>query len=236
MTSAVGVEVAQSAFQQAGSGAIPTTALQPFHVAPVSFNVASKVITEHHYLHSMPGGTKLSFGVFSNGKLAGAMVIGAGSVNARGLVNGSLQADCTSLTRLWLSDELPRNTESKVISIVIRSLKKHTSLKFLVSYADPSAGHIGTIYQATGWLYTGLSEATPLYDIGDGKVRHSRSLSSLFGTHSVAHFIGKGIPVRTIPQTAKHRYIYFLDKSWRNSLAVPVLPFPKKESPSDEDR
>ena len=50
--------------------------------------------------------------------------------------------------------------------MVMRSLKRHTGLKFLVSYADPAQGHLGTIYQATGWVYTGLSEAMPMYDIG----------------------------------------------------------------------
>ncbi len=36
-------------------------------------------------------------------------------------------------------------------------------LKFLAAYADPTAGHLGTIYQATNWLYTRLSEASPLF-------------------------------------------------------------------------
>ncbi|RAL70115.1 hypothetical protein C1G86_1440 [Dehalococcoides mccartyi] len=43
--------------------------------------------------------------------------------------------------------------------MLFRYLKRHTDLKFLVSYSDPSAGHLGIIYQATGWLYTGLSSA-----------------------------------------------------------------------------
>jgi hypothetical protein len=134
-----------------------------------------------------------------------------------------------TLTRLWLSDQLPANNESRVLGIVLRSLRQHTAIKFLVTYADPAQGHIGIIYQATGWLYTGLSEAMPLYDVGDGKLRHSRSLSHAYGTHSVQHFARHGIAVKLAPQSAKHRYVYFLDPSWQNRLRAPLLPYPKKE-------
>ena len=52
----------------------------------------------------------------------------------------------------------------------------------MVSYADLAAGHVGTIYQAAGWLYSGLSEAQPLMAIGDGPPRHTRSIASVLGT------------------------------------------------------
>jgi hypothetical protein len=35
---------------------------------------------------------------------------------------------------------------------------------------------------------------------------------------------------------AKHRYIYFLDDSWRTRLLVPVLPYPKKDGNEDAGR
>lgn len=136
--------------------------------------------------------------------------------------------DCLTLTRLWLSDCLPANSESRVIGIVMRSLKRHTNVRFVLSYADPARGHLGTIYQACGWLYTGLSEAMSLYDLGDGVAHHSRSLAHCFGTHSIRHFVDHGVKVRLIPQSPKHRYIRFLDDSWRCRLRVPVLPYPKE--------
>jgi hypothetical protein len=108
-------------------------------------------------------------------------------------------------------------------------LRKNTDLKFLISYADPAQGHLGTIYQATGWVYTGLSEAMPMYDIGDGQARHSRSLSHAYGTHSVEHFSRHGVQVRLVPQQAKHRYIYFLDSAWRERLKCAALAYPKPE-------
>ena len=107
-------------------------------------------------------------------------------------------------------------------------------MKFLISYADPSHGHLGTIYQATNWLYTGLSEATPLYDLGDGMPRHSRSFSHSFGSHSVRHFARHGVEIKLVAQAAKHRYVYFLDSSWKPKLRVAVLPYPKREEVFDE--
>jgi hypothetical protein len=192
--------------------------------------VAKTIMERHHYLHALPGGTRLAFGVFVESRLVGATTLGAGPFNAPSLVAGATSDDCLTLTRLWLSDRLPDNSESRVIGIVLRSLRKHTSIGFLLSYADPSKGHLGIIYQATNWLYIGISEPMPLYDLGDGKARHSRSVSHAYGSHSVAHLRRHGVPVTLLPQTAKHRYLYFLNRSWQERLRIPVLPYPKKEA------
>jgi hypothetical protein len=189
--------------------------------------MAKVLIVQYHYLHSLPGGTCLAFGVFLGNRLLGALTLGVGPLNAYSLVDGARPEDCLVLTRLWLSDELPSNSESRVLGVVLRSLRRHTRVKFLVSYADPAQGHLGFIYQASNWLYAGRSQATPLYDLGDGRARHSRSLSHAYGTHSVEHFARHGVPVKLVPQAAKHRYVHFLDPGWRRRLAVPVLPYPK---------
>jgi hypothetical protein len=157
------------------------------------------------------------------------MTFGVGPFYGYKLVDGATPDDVVTLTRLWLSEELPRNSESKVLGTALRSLKRDTSLKFVLAYSDPAVGHLGIIYQATNWLYTGLSTATPLYDIGDGILHHSRSLAHQLGSHSIRYLTLQGINARIIPQQAKHRYIYFLKESWRSRLAVPVLPYPKKE-------
>ncbi|MFC1917228.1 DNA methyltransferase [Chloroflexota bacterium] len=196
---------------------------------PIPFVAARRILVKHHYLHSLPGGTKLTFGTFLKGRLLGAISFGAGPHNAYQLVGDANQDDCLTLTRLWLSDELPPNTESRIIGISLRALKKSIRVKFLVSYADPTQGHVGTIYQATGWLYTGLSEAMPMFDLGDGVARHSRTLSHAFGSQSIKHFKSCGVKVKVIPQSRKYRYIYFLDKSYQDKLKIPVLSYPKKE-------
>ena len=186
-------------------------------------------MVRQHYLHSLPGGTQLAFGVFLDARLLGALTLGVGPFNSHSLVDGARPSDCLTLTRLCLSDELPWNSESRVLGVVLRYLRIHTPLKFLISYADPAQGHLGTIYQATNWAYIGLSQAMPLYDVGDGRPRHSRSLAHTYGTHSVKHFSSHGVDLRLVPQSRKHRYVYFLDHQWRSRLKSQALPFPKRE-------
>lgn len=217
---------------RARGGSIPTSALQDIIVRPIPHGVSKALVVREHYLHSMPGGTKLALGVFLDVRLLGTMTFGVGPFNVPSLVKGASSSDCLTLTRLWLADELPRNSESRVLSAASRALRKNTTVKFLIAYADPSQGHVGTIYQAANWLYTGLSEAMPLYDIGDGKARHSRSLSHAYGSHSVRHFSQHGVTVRLVPQARKHRYLYFLDPAWRSRLRVPVVSYPKQEAPN----
>ena len=232
--SVAGVMGSIAPIQGEDRGSTPTAALHDLIVQPVPVVVAKILLEHEHYLHSLPGGTLLAFGVLLGRRLMGVITIGVGPVLAYHLVEGAEPNNCAALTRLWLSDELPRNSESRVLGIVLRSLRRYTNLKFVVTYADPEVGHIGTIYQATGWLYTGFSEAMPLVDLGDGKARHSRSVGQVFGTHSVQYLTRQGLSVRRIPQAAKHRYIYFLDPEWRSRLQVPVLRYPRREV-QDED-
>ncbi len=215
-----------------GIGPASAVGLDELRVVPVAPRIARAVLERHHYLHSLPGGTQLAFGVFADRRLLGALALGVGPFNGCSLVEGATSSDCLTLTRLWLADELPKNSESMVLATVQRELRRHTSIRFLLSYADPSQGHIGTVYQAANWLYTGVSEPAPLYDLGDGIRRHNRSVAHALGTRSVSHLRGNGVQVRLVPQSAKHRYITFLDQSWRRRLKVPVLPYPKKQEAS----
>ena len=196
---------------------------------PIPFIIARELIQRNHYIHSLPGGTMLCFGIFLDESLLGAMTLGAGPYQAYHLVERAARTDCLVLTRLWLSDALPWNSESRVIGVVTRLIHCYTDVKFLISYADPAAGHVGTIYQSAGWLYTGFSSAMSLYDLGDGIARHSRSVAHDFGSHSITYLGNHGVTVKLVAQSAKHRYFKFVDNSWRCRLTVPVLPYPKKD-------
>ena len=228
--SAGGVSAARPATQRAGGGAIPTPALQSIQVRPVSVKIAKEIIVRNHYLHTMPGGTKLAFGIFSGDRLMGAVTLGVGPFNGHRLVSGATHGDCICLTRLWLDDGLPKNSESRVLAVILRSLARDTSVKFVVTYADPSAGHLGTIYQAGGWFYTGVSGPSVLYDLGDGVGRHSRTFGHALGTRSLRYLRRHGTRVSPIERPGKHRYLYFLDKAWSDKLNVPVRPYPKSNT------
>ena len=230
--SAGSVAVAQPESIRARGGAIPTPALQSLTVRPISHRAAKELLVRNHYLHTMPGGTRLAFGVFLGQRSLGALALSVGAFNSRRLVSGATHGDCICLTRLWLDDGLPKNSESRVLAVILRSLGRDTSVKFVVTYADPSAGHLGTIYQAGGWLYTGISEPSVLYDLGDGVGRHSRTLGHALGTRSLRYLRRHGTRVSPIERPGKHRYLYFLDKAWSDKLNAPVQPYPKSNPSS----
>jgi len=73
------------------------------------------------------------------------------------------------LTRLALSEVCPKNSESRVIAVSIRILKKASpSLKGIITYADTAQGHTGIIYKASNFKYLGLTaQKTDLFV--DGK-------------------------------------------------------------------
>ena len=230
--SAGSVAVARPESIQAGGGASPTPALQSLTVRPISHRAAKELLVRNHYLHTMPGGTRLAFGVFSGKRLMGAVTLGVGPFNVHRLVAGSTRDDCLVLSRLWLADDLPKNSESRVLAVILRSLGRDTSVKFVVTYADPSAGHLGIVYMAGNWTYTGISEPSVLYDLGDGVGRHSRTFGHALGTRSLRYLRRHGTRVSPIQQPGKHRYLYFLDKAWSDKLNVPVRPYPKSNPSS----
>ena len=95
--------------------------------------------------------------------LLGVVVLGVGPTNVHRLFNDARRSEVACLARLWLDDRLGRNSESRVLGVVLRLLRKEQStLKALVAYSDPTVGHTGMIYRAAGLLYLGESMAMPL--------------------------------------------------------------------------
>jgi len=88
----------------------------------------------------------------------------------------------------------------------------------IVSYADTAQGHIGCVYQATNFLFTGTTKERTDMSAGEGK--HSRHATDT----SIRQF-----------RSAKHRYIYFhgnkTDKKlFLKKLNYSILPYPKGNS------
>lgn len=232
-----GVEAAQSEDHQTGRGSSPTSALHSKYfgpldlaVKPIPARAARQICQDKHYLRSYPGGAMLNFGVFGGDLLLGVVVLGVGPTNLHRLFKDAQRREVACLARLWLDDRLGRNSESRVLGVVLRLLRKEQStLKALVAYSDPSVGHTGMIYRAAGFLYLGESMAMPLYRLPDGSVHHSRSLSHSYGTHSRKHFKRHGVEVELVQQSAKHTYLALIDPTWRDRLIRPEQPYPGKE-------
>ena len=238
MISADGVVGGTALTHEAGPGSSPRSALhkspqygpKDLVVRPIPSAVAGQVCERKHYLQSYPGGSVLNFGVWVDQFLLGVAVLGVGPTNLHRLFMGADRREVLCLTRFWLDDRLGRNSESRALAIILRSLRSHAdSVKAVVAYSDPAVGHSGAIYKATGFLYLGESEAMPSYRLESGKVYHSRTLSHAFGTHSLSYFRDRNIKVELVPRARKLIYVTLIDPAWRTRLGRAVLPYPTKE-------
>lgn len=183
-------------------------------------NDLTAMMTEHHYLRSMPPAAVACFGVYADSDLVGGVVLTMGARHGHRVLVGSNCKDVITLARLYLVDEMPKNAESRVLGVVTRELRRR-NIRALLSYADPAVGHAGTIYKAAGWTYLGRGASTRYLDFGDGTLHHPRTVSTQYGTCSPRRLAQLGIRVTAVATEGKHRYCYVLDPSWAWRLSWP---------------
>lgn len=83
-----------------------------------------------------------------------------------GLVKGTKWNEFIELNRLAFTDVLPRNSESRAISIAMRLLRKHApQLKWVISFADATQCGDGTIYRASGFVLTGMKRNDQIMEL-----------------------------------------------------------------------
>jgi len=207
----------------------PRSSIKALRVEPVLPRIVHDIVAQRHYLHSMPAAARKCFGIYFDNELTGAVVFTSGARQGYKLLSAAKPQEVATLARLWLIDDLPKNAESRVIGIVLRYLSRQTDWKLLLSYADPNAGHVGTIYKATGWIYLGQQEPSSYLDLGDGKLLHPRTVYERYGSNAVGHLRRTGIDARRRPVASKHRYAYVLHPAWRWRLRDMAQPYPTKK-------
>jgi len=173
---------------------------------------------QKHYMKRMPL-IMFAFGLYDERDLIGVISYGAPASPhlARGVCGEEHALDVLELNRLCLE----RNEKNLASILVARSMKMLPPPKIVVSYADTKQGHVGYVYQATNFLYTGLSakRKDPVgFDTSGG------------GKHSRGHW-GKEL----VERPRKHRYVAFVGdkrqkKLLRSKLRYTVCEYPKGES------
>jgi hypothetical protein len=144
-------------------------------------------------------------------------------------VEGTTKDEYLELNRLWISDKLGKNAESNSISKALKYVKeKKPELKWIISFADGMMGKVGTIYQATNFIYTGFRKDGGIWMTKQGERIHSISLWHKHGTINRA--ILEGIYGKPLYKVfgGQHRYFYFYDKVLIKGLQVNILPYPKQ--------
>ena len=100
------------------------------------------------------------FGLFdTNNILVGVITFGMppSSTLSESICGKEYKNYVLELNRLVVNDGLPKNTLSFFVS---KSIKKLPNNKIIVSFADANMQHNGYIYQATNFVYTGVSSNT----------------------------------------------------------------------------
>jgi hypothetical protein len=108
-----------------------------------------------HYLKKRPAIVLLCLVAKRDGTQIGCVVYSAPPLQADKRYGGKVW----ELSRLYLLDEIPRNAETWLIGQSVKYIKQnHPEVEYLLSYADPSAGHSGTIYRAANWQMDGMTD------------------------------------------------------------------------------
>lgn len=193
-------------------------------VKPIKSSIANDFVKKHHYSRKVVPNSQLHFGCFLNGVLGGVMSFGPSTDKNKmlGLVKNTNWNDFLELNRMAFSDLLPRNSESRCISIALKLIKKHYSnIKWIISFADGCQCGDGTIYRASGFKLTQIKVNTCLRKDEKGNVYSQVTFS--------AHRPNEMYKFKQMETVKGYmlRYVYFLDKSKEKDLTVPVLPFSK---------
>lgn len=200
--------------------------LSGFFVDAIPPSVAMPLIIENHYLHRRAP-CSVAFGLFLNGEIKGVVCYGTpSSAPLRSGIAGPEQSrNVCELTRLWVCDSVPRNGESFLIG---RSLP-FCGKEIVVSFADTSQGHVGYVYQATNWIYTGLSAKRTNWTV-EGVDKHCQTIADKYTSAELKEKYGDKFTLVDRPR--KHRYVFFNCSSRRKKylmslLRYPILPYPK---------
>jgi hypothetical protein len=154
-----------------------------------------------HYLGKWPGVCVLSLGLFHSGCLSGVIVFALPPRETAKRYGGVTW----ELARLWVDDAMPQNAETWFIGQAVKYVRAHRQeVIVLVSYADPSVGHGGTIYKAANWIADGRTDQerkTPRFDYCDARTGKRYSRRSHVPDDAV---------IERIPRVSKWRFVYRL--------------------------
>lgn len=203
-------------------------ALEHYRIKQIDYATAMSVVVEKHYLHR-PAPCSKAFGLFNpDGLLVGVVCYGTPSSAPlrRGIAGIEHANNVIELTRLWVDDSVPRNGESFLIGNTVKLAGK----EFVVSFADTEQGHVGTVYQASNWLYTGLSAKRSNWVV-EGLDKHCQTIADKYTSAELKAQFGEHF--KLVPRSRKHRYIWINAKGKRREhlmqcLKYTVLPYPNK--------
>lgn len=175
-----------------------------------------------------------SFGLFEDGIMVGVCTFGTPvSPDLRKCMNHKYKV--YELNRLVTNEGLNKNAASFFVSKCLKSIPQSCCI---VSYADSSKGHHGYIYQATNFIYTGLSaqvkdyyiegmehlHSATIFDISKGKENRAEYLRSIYGER-----------LKMRDRDRKHRYFFFVGNKREKKEMLKMLPWSIEPYPKGDN-
>ena len=123
-------------------------------VLPIKSEEAVPWIMQKHYAKRLPS-ISYAFGLYENNELIGVVTYGIPASNnlCEGICGKDYKEFVIELNRLCLLN----NDKNQSSFLVGNSIKMLPKPKIIVSYADTAQGHVGYVYQATNFLFTGTT-------------------------------------------------------------------------------
>ena len=185
-----------------------------------------------HYSKCIPKSKLAKIGVWENDKFIGVVIFGVGATSDLVKRYGLRMEQGCELVRVALTKH--QQPVSRIVAISMRYLKtQFPNLRLVVSFADPSHGHHGGIYQAGNWIFNGTSQSSDEY-IYKGKRWQGRSFRN---SHKGME---KHPDVQIVKGSSKYRYLMPLDDDMRKQIMPLAKPYPKRvkkldsENPSEQ--
>lgn len=170
-----------------------------------NIGAARAFVIEHHYSKACPPGCHW-FEARYLGCLVGVMLFRKPSLPKTAAAYGVE----LELSRLVLLDAAGKNSESRFIGFALRWLRRNSSARAVVSFADPRAGHEGTIYRAANWDCLGREKGHGTRRIiVDGEELHSKTAYDRWGMSGaalIAHLAPRKVEILVCPPKNVFRY------------------------------
>ncbi len=199
--------------------------------------LADSIVKKFHYSGRVVQNSKLNFGVYYDGELEGAIQFGSPLDKKKviGYVKNSGWNSFFEINRMAFSDKLPKNSESRSLSICFKLIKKHYPfVNWILTFADATSCGDGTIYRACGFHLVGVNPNKTIYEMPSGELISNISLRmnvEFQKKHFGRTYIGEEATRKAKEHGAKlkHgfqiRYIKFLDDEARKNLTLPILNY-----------
>lgn len=188
-----------------------------------------------HYAKRIPP-IEYAFGLFNEHNLMQGIVTYATPVssNLRKIFNDEFKI--MELNRLVINEGLEKNCLSFLVS---QSLKMLPTPLVIISYADTSQNHHGYIYQATNFIYTGLSAKRTDWKVKGLEHLHGATIADLSrGKENRAEWMrekyGDNFYLEERPR--KHRYFMFLGNKKEVNRMKEILPYKIEQYPKGQNK